>query len=423
MLTRNFQRLAHIRDRKGGSMNRFPFISLFIVLITLFGCEDEDEDDIKHLNSFPRWNNSLLKSDEVFLFFTKDLGQEIFSEEQHRPNQSPKQMPAVLKVGGLSTIGSYLKIAKEQFGNQSIILNGPPLLQRSNSREKNRLILSSLTQMPFDATLFTHQELITAKQMQDENYHNVNWVNSNTISIKTASAISVWDNLSHRVVQSGSIKIGIVGVAELENINEEQKTQLQGHYFKGATTAILKLKKQLKIEGTKFNILIYNGKNPCQNKVPHRALSFAKQKPNTECLQNTSLEKIVSKLPPNLIHLIVVTKGEFTRAQISQIPVLGNPEGNLYLTGVKLVFDELGKLENEKSFFIAPIKYCQKMFAGLEDCQFTHSNSDHQRTRLKHLDKTAFGLVKARFLGREVQKDTSIEAIINDTPKSQSQDK
>lgn len=401
-------------------MNRFSLISIFIILITLFGCEDEE--DIKHLNSFPRWNNSLLKSDEVFLFFTKDLGQEIFSEEHHRPNQSPKKMPAVLKTGGLSTIGSYLKIAKEQFGEQSIILNGPPLLQKSNSKEKNRLILSSLTQMPFDATLFTHQELITAKEMEDESY-KVNWVNSNTISIKTAETISVWDNLNHRIIQSGSIKIGIVGVAELENISEEQKTLLQGHYFKSATTAILKLKKHLKSEGTKFNILIYNGKNPCQNKVPHRALSFAKQKPDTECLKNTSLEKIVSKLPPNLIHLIVVTKGEFTRAQISQIPVLGNPEGNLYLTGVKLVFDELGKIENEKSFFMAPVKYCQKMFAGLEDCQFTHSNSDHQSTRLKHLDKTAFGLVKARFLGREVQKDTSIEAIINGTSKIQSQDK
>ncbi len=389
-------------------------------LLLFVGCEDEDE--IKNINSFPRWNSSLLNHSEIYLFFTKDLSRAIYAKDQLRPPLSPKQMPAVLKVGGLSTIASYLDIAKEKFGDQSIIISGPPLLEKVNSSQKNTIILSSLAKMPLDAVLLSHYELISSKQTL-ENEFPIDWLNSNTISIKTTSNTSIWNSLNMRVLDKGFIKIGLVGIAELDSINEAQKKDLQGHYFKGATTAILKLKKKLNSAGSQFNILIYNGKNTCDNKVTSKIMPFSKIEEDTECLKDSPLEKILDQLPPNLIHLVIATKGKFSHARISKTPILGNPDGTLYLSGAKLVFNKSGEIKNKYSTFLAPLKYCQKVFAGLDDCKFTHSNPEHQATRLKHLEKTAFGLIQARFLGKEVRKNELIEAIINGTLETPTPDK
>jgi len=398
-------------------------ISLFLLgSISLLFISCEDQEEIKHLNSFPHWNTSLLNPSEVYLFFAKDLGDAAFPEEEHRPQQSPKQMPPVLKVGGLPTIGSYLKVAREQFAEQSIIIVGGAILKKSNSLKKNNLLLESLAQMPIDATLMSHQELIIAKSIAVGN-SRLNWLNSNVLNIKTGNPISVWNSVSYKTLQRGKAKVGVVGVAELDNINEEQREDLKGHYFQGASTSILKLKQKLKESETDFNVLIYNGKNPCRRKLRYKILTFNALKNDSECLKGSPLEQLIKQLPPNLIHLVVATKGDFTTASIAGVPVLGNPDGTLYLSGVRIAFDELGKFDKKRSFFLAPLKYCQKMFAGLEDCQYSHSNPDYQNTRLKRLNKTAFGLIQARFLGREVRQNDLIKAIITGTVEIQSQDK
>lgn len=401
---------------------RLQFGMIFLLFFG-FGCNDKVQ--IKRFYSYPESNqiSAFKNSDqrpELYISVVGNLSEQIYPVSEQRGESAPTMIPSTIKVGGLSYLSSYLttlraKIEKEEHTELLSIAAGATIPTEISSNKKLEIITRSLNHLNLD---FLHLEFNEAKWLQAQSTEQEGipvMVNSNIFDIKSGKPIEKGSTLPYFIKRVGTTHVGIIAISSYDFLSAQQKAELNGLYYQDPLTAILRTKNLLKAKNVEIVILLYQGKLNCTENIQSTPISFNKLK-SLKCLEDKKIElhKILSKLPPRTLDLIISSKSHISSAKIMGIPILGIPNSNDFISLTKLTInDEKHEIVAKESYTLAPLKICHDIFAGLEDCVLNAPTPDMNTKRFDYLKNTAFGLIPAKFLGNQIKADPLIEKIIN----------
>lgn len=394
---------------------------LFLLLFTL-ACNDKVQ--IKRLYTYPESNQiSSFKNGkypELYLSIVGDLSQQIYPVVEQRSEGSPSMMPSTLKVGGIAYLSSYLSTLREKINKETgvellSIAVGKTIPNSTPTSRKLEIITQSINHLNLD---MIHLELNESKWLRSQSSFPENlppMVNSNIFDIKTGKPLEKASALPYFIKQVGMTKIGVIAISSYNFLTPEQKKELDGIYYQDPLTAILRTKNLLKAKDVGIYILLYQGYLTCPEIVQSIPIAFEKLE-NQKCLQdkNSELYKLISKLPPKTLDLVISSTTQLSSGKVLETPLLGVPHSKYFISMVKLAINEEKRtIVEEESYTLPPLKICHKVFAGLEDCVLNAPLPEMNEKRFEYLENTAFGLIPSKFLGTQIKEDELIEKIIN----------
>ncbi|MCR9205453.1 MAG: hypothetical protein NXH75_12800 [Halobacteriovoraceae bacterium] len=394
--------------------NFFLFLGALLVLIS--SCEDKET--YTKLNSFPEWSEEKFKTGTpLYIFMVGGFSETLFPATELKPSGLPKEMPHALKVGGLAIMTSYLNTIKERFPDRSLILGmtGSSSVPKDLSKEK--LIFKSMKQLPLDSLLLTKKILPIKSNREgnkeNEEYNGLPWLNSNILSIQSGDPIESYGNESYKIVEKAGVKIGLLGVSSFTLLNSKERNEISGYYFQDPVTTVLKYKDILKKKGADFIVLLLSTRNSC-NRLPNQEYLFFKDLKDTKefCSDDFEAKTLLDRLPPLTIDLILTDQENTTATLYRNTPIVSLYKPNQFISGIRLSF-ERDRVNFEESLVLPQVKLCHQMFAGTQDCIFKTGKEEFDSKRFDILEKSAFGLVSSRFLGKEIRESPEINQVIN----------
>jgi len=371
---------------------------------------------IKEINSYPEWNDSLKPNeDELYLFLVADIGRNLFPKSEQKDSTSPKPMPATWNIGGISILSSYLDTIKRRFPKRSLLFATLNIDKERFDPLKAKYLTQIIPLLPIDSFLMGINELMNPPAIAPDQglFPELPWVNSNILNIKSGESTLQWGNLPYKTFESGPHKIGVIGVSSYKLVSENEKTKIIGHYFQDPVTSILRTKNQLKKEGVSHIFLFYQSPRSCEGSIPQQGSSIAKFQARAKlCNKDYELNSILEKLPPGTIDLVLAPQSGMSHHLIKDIPVLGTSREDTFIQALKLSLNGEG-INFKESIFLPPIKLCHIMLAGTSDCYHSLGSSEIDDKRFEYLEKSAYGLIPARFLGQDILPNPSVEKILS----------
>lgn len=390
---------------------------ILILSLSLFlSCEDKD--NYTKIHSFPEWQEERFISNtnqDLYLFVVGDFSQNLFPQTLHKPEGMPKEVPHAIKVGGLASLSSYLKVIRDRLSDKALIFGMEDGNLNEEGIKKDNLLFKSLKQLSLDSILLTKKNIPTKLNDTHENDRSgLPWLSSNILSIKTGEPIELHGTKPYQIFEKGIIKIGVIGITSYSLMNSKERNEVSGYYFQDPVTTILKYKNLLKKEGVNFLVVMFNTPQAC-DQGPNRRPIPLKDLPTLEshCKNQFEGKKLLERLPPETIDLLITNQKQSSGFFYRGTPILSLYEPETFISGVRLSFNG-GTLDSRKSFSLPQIKVCHQIFVGTQDCLFKTGNEDFDSERMDILEKSAFGLVSPRFLGLEVKEDPIVNSILND---------
>lgn len=398
-------------------VNRF-MLKVFLLSILIFFVSCEDKETFTKLNSFPEWSEEKFKTGTpLFIFMVGGFSETLFPATELKPVGLPKEMPHALKVGGLPIMTSYLNTIKERFPDRSLILGMTGSSSVPKDLSKERLIFKSMKQLPLDSLLLTKKILPIKSNREgnkeNEEYNGLPWLNSNILSIQSGEPINSYGNEAYKIVEKAGLKIGLLGVSSFTLLNSKERNEISGYYFQDPVTTVLKYKDVLRKKGADFIVLLLNTRNSCK-KLPNQNYLHFKDLKNTLdfCNDDFEAKTLLDRLPPLSVDLILTNQENTSATLYRNTPIVSLYKPNQFISGIRLTF-ERDRLNFEESLVLPQVKLCHQMFAGTQDCVFKTGNEEFDSERFDILEKSAFGLVSSRFLGKEIREDTEVIKVIN----------
>ena len=76
----------------------------------------------------------------------------------------PKQKNKFLKVGGASIFSSYIKILREKYENQILLLDGGNLFFDGSDFQESQKVIDFYSHLQYDGIIFSEKELFSLNQ-------------------------------------------------------------------------------------------------------------------------------------------------------------------------------------------------------------------------------------------------------------------
>lgn len=394
-------------------------IFLFSFLIFLISCEDKIK--FTELNSFPEWNEEKFKGKEnelpLHIFLVGGFSDGLFPSTELKPNSLPKEMPNAVKVGGLGILASYLKTVRARFPESSLILGLESAQEEVARNGKEDLVMKGLQKLPLDALLLTKRNLPLKSNAlptdADNLLSSLPWLNSNILSIKSGEPIETFNSKPYRIIEKAGTKIGILGITSYNLLNASERNEISGYYFQDPVTTVLKFKNILKKEGANFLIVLFSTKSHC-SALSQKGYLFFKdlEKMESQCDKDFEVRKLLDRLPPQSVDLVITDQKDTTATIYRNTPVVSVYRPDKFISGIRLTF-ERNQINFDHSLVFPQIKLCHQMFMGTHDCIYQTQDEEIDEERFELLEKSAFGLVTSRFLGKEMREDEEVTQILN----------
>ena len=323
----------------------------------------------------------------------------------------PKQKNKFLKVGGAAIFSSYVKILREKFQDQVVLLDGGNLFFDGSDFNEAQKVIDFYSHLQYDGIIFSEKELFSLNENSENHKYlekkKIPLINSNIINLKKWSLLNKGGLLPWRLVTVNDVSIGIMGVTGFDALSFKPHSQLKGYYFEDPAYSIIKTRSTLVKKGAEVIVLITHLKSNCHYKDPQKSQmikrypEFKLHCPNAKDPLSTLLEKI----PPNFLDAIIVGNTDSIDGFIGNIPILQNKGNGEYFSRLELFYDKENKrVISEKTFIYPPTKLCLHFFADTNDCL---RKGPGFFTRVFRGRKER-ELVPARFLGVQITKDLEV---------------
>lgn len=390
-------------------------------MTSLISCDDDEK--VTQLHSYPEWQpNKFLNpndnSKSFYLFHFGHLSENLLSKRVLKSATLPKSMPHEFHIGGVAILSSYLKVIKDRFQEQAVFISHGGFDFFKSDKVKKNLITATLKEIPLDALLLSKNDIINTGTKDADFLKSLPWYNSNILSIKTGEPTDIFDSEGFKVLKTPKLSLGLIGSTSYKTLSPVERNEISGFYFQDPVTTILRTKNQLSKAGVDLIALYYEGPIVCEQALLNRALPF-KELPKLEdvCQKDSELLETLKRLPPDSIDLVFTNSKGFAGVNHQGIPILSLHSPAEYIQGIKLVVkpDKKGsKIDWGKSFLLESVKLCHQVFVGTHDCVFDIKSEDLNEDRFDLMEKTSFGVIKARFLGHEISEDPVILKALND---------
>ncbi|MFI5389857.1 MAG: hypothetical protein ACHQYQ_00740 [Bacteriovoracales bacterium] len=369
--------------------NLFKFFIIFFIL----SCSFRNES-LKRFFSDPSFerNNSEKNTEQVLILSTNGFLGQLESLEEIFPGLPP------IKVGGKDVFTSYIDITREKYPNVLFLDGGNILDPKTSDLSKTLEFYSTLG---LDGVALTDSDLNYLKDPILEN--KLPFINSNFMDLKSGKPFEMKGLSKSKIFEKGKIRIVVYSVIEPHSYSN----LIEGIYVKDPIFSLLKEKEaNEEEEEIHLNVLLVSLKTGCYSESPLEKKSF-KDSENFQliCPKNDELFKLISRLPPNFINLIILNNNFFADGFIGQIPVIQNPGKGKYLSRINITYDLLKKrIVTDKSEILPPLKTCHRFFASTEDCHLGKQEmSINEKKRIDLILESGNKMVPAFYLGEKLQ--------------------
>ena len=370
-------------------LNNFKFFIIFFI----FSCSFRN-DSLKRFFSDPSFerNNSEKNTEQVLILSTNGFLGQLESLEEIFPG-----LPTI-KVGGKDVFTSYIDITREKYPNVLFLDGGNILGPKPSDLTKTLEFYSTLG---VDGVALTDSDLNSLKDPILET--KLPFINSNFMDLKSGKTFEMKGLSKSMIFEKGKIKIAVYSVIEPHSYSN----LIEGLNVKDPIFSLLKEKGAIEEEeDIHLNVLLVSLKTGCYSESPLEKKSF-KDSENFQliCPKNDELFKLISRLPPNFINLIILNNNFFADGFIGQIPVIQNPGKGKYVSRVNITYDLLKKrIVTDKSEILPPLKTCHRFFASTEDCHLGKQEmSINEKKRIDLILESGNRMVPAIYLGEKLQ--------------------
>ena len=367
---------------------------IILILAALVAASCQNDDIQKQTYSHPNWS----KNQKQEFTHRRIVVASTNSFKGHLEGVSEEIAPTLItRNGGAKALNFYIETLKKRYNDQLVLLDGGFIYNHDDNSLKKSRVLDLYRYLDFDAVLFTENEMSEQSTLE---YYDIPFVSSNIIDLQTAKPIEKDFLLPHRIISKNGLKIGILGTTSFKK-NERQKKI--GIYFEDPVLSILKTKEFFDKNKVDITILLAHFETDCKSKE-----SYENNKSDRllECPESRDeLKKLIKRLPPNTVDLIVGTDATDSIGFYKDIPVIQNNGHGLYINRIELFYDTVSKkIISEKTKIHTPTKLCRRFFKASEDCHIANNNESQKK--IKAIQDDQFKMTDAVFLGRKYKEDS-----------------
>lgn len=375
---------------------------IIALLVFLYSCNDNEK--IIQIYSYPEWQKEVfldrMPENSFYLFNLGNPTLSLFPTQELKREDQQKAFPHKMDLGGEVVLKKYLQTLRERLGEKVKVIGYSNLDKQD--QQKSNLILKSLKEYQLDALLLSKADLPSKGESENPLKKDLPWFNTNILSITSGDPTDLYQSEPFKVLTPHGL--GLIGVTSYQTLSAQERNEISGFYFQDPVTSILRYKNILSKQKDVLITLYYNGELTCNQELPIKPISFEKLPAMSQnCTGGKELFQILKRLPPNAVDLVITGIPSLSGVLYKgKIPVLGAGGAPQYLSGFRITKNSQS-LSLKDSLLLPPIKLCHSMFAGTQDCVFKAANEDIDDERYDLMEKSGFGLIPARFLGREIK--------------------
>lgn len=293
-----------------------------------------------------------------------------------------------ITIGGYSLIENYLSILKNYYQEKMITISTGHLVPHAASEQLSKSIIDRLTLLPIDFYGVSYREIEGLSHLKKSSSYQ--FLNSNIFQIQTGKLVSDPPLLASSTKRVNGINLGLISVA----IPNDKKL-LSGLYFQDIVTAVLKMRNDLVKKNADVIILISHENTFCETLNPDEQL-----KAKLECSSSEGLSKLLKRLPPQTIDVIIATGENFSYGRHSSgVYILNTPGNGLYLGHLQLIYNlEEKSINHDKTSLFVPTLLCGSFFELTKDCYV-----GDDKERIKALVESKFSKIPAVFFGEQLK--------------------
>lgn len=290
-----------------------------------------------------------------------------------------------IKVGGIQLIEKYTSILKQRLDNKVLLLSTGELVNE-NQNGGIETLLKDFERIGVDAFHLSEKELKMLPLSKINKTKN-KFVNSNIIDLKKQSPLTSNNIGNYMIKRVNGVKVGIMAVTTFKNIEARKHKYLKGLYFEDPVFSILKVHELLKRKGAEIFVLMIKSHKTC---------------PNQKCESTEEeLQKLLKRLPPQKIDLIIGSEPKIINEKIGGIPFIQNLGEGKYISRVDLFYNtKEKKVISSKTNIHPPIKLCSQFFKATDDCHI--ENDLYKEEKINLIKENQVEMSRARFLDIEI---------------------
>jgi 2',3'-cyclic-nucleotide 2'-phosphodiesterase (5'-nucleotidase family) len=348
-----------------------------------------------HLFSEPDWEYSkqIKNTKRVVIASTHNFEGALFEEHVKFPVTNGR-VNYKLRVGGVSTLKTYIDILKYRYNKDLVLLDTGHLFNLDdnvkdlNHYQEHHKILKVYEQMGYDAINLTDVDYRALKIINPKS-HRIPFITSNIINLEKNKPVSDYGVAPYKIINKNGVKIGIIALTSFEKLLPRTTQNFRGIYFEDPILSFLKTKKILKKKGAQIFLLMSSVKS----------------------IQE--LKSLVKRLPPNSVNAIISGNTYSTETEIAGIPLMQNSGKGQYISRLEFrvdMADHVVLKDHTKTLDVT--KVCQNFFKSTMDCH-THHVKELSRERVKIIAQSDYEVIPAMFLGHQIKKNNKVETLIN----------
>lgn len=368
--------------------NWLKFALTSSLLIQLFGCSRPQI--VKDRYAEANWNDRTANSITIDVFATNNFAGNLKAQTALYPDNTPSP----IMYGGAPLLISYRTITQERSEANSLWLDVGGVFDPLGDSIHHKVTAHALKRIKYDALAFTEKELaVVGTKLPTE--QSTPFINSNLIDLVSATSFESDKIKPWRIVEKAGKKLGVIAVTGYNEIKREAPDKTRGLYFEDMVLGILRAKKELarKVDAT---ILLAHVDSACHQ-----------DSENVICPEEgDALKKLLLRLPPGAIDLVIASPNRILHGRINDIPVIMSPGLGHWLSRAQLIFGSDGITVET----LSPLRVCDKFYHETGDCHIPVSGERTEKARVKLLKETANEMRAAKFWGHEVIADDKFES-------------
>ncbi len=305
-----------------------------------------------------------------------------------------------LKIGGVSSLKSYLDILRANYKDQVLYVDSGSFLGSDKNHQETIFLLNYLD---LDVAGLGQNELLinttTYKNYIQKLFSKAQFdlISSNIFDLKEVKDIN-WKNIKqHSIKKVNDIEVGFISIATTEIAKEFNDDRVASIYIQKPITRILEQARVLRRKGADIIVLLANNGIDCTSeeanyyRLPALKVNFNPSSTRF-CDKKSELYKTLEMLPPNSIDLVIGGGHKSKLANyINGIPVIQTPGVGQYISWVEIYFDnKLKTVLPKKTQMYQPVQTCHQFLEKTQDCYVLEDISNKE-------------VIPAKFLGKEVK--------------------
>lgn len=363
--------------------NWLKFALTSLLLSQIFGCSRPQVVKNRYVEA--DWNDRSSDTITIDIFATNNFAGNLASQTAVYPDNTPSP----IQYGGAPLLISYREITQQRKEANSIWLDVGGIFDPLGDSIHHKVTAHALKRINYDALAFTEKELaVVGTKLPTA--PNTPFINSNLIDLVSATSFENESIKPWRIIEKAGKKLGVIAVTGYNEIKREAPDKTRGLYFEDMVLGILRAKKEFsrKVDAT---ILLAHVESAChqdQDKIVCPE-------------EGDALKKLLLRLPPGAVDLVITSPNRILHGKINNIPVIMAPGLGHWLSRAQLVFST----QEVNVVTLPPLRVCDKFYHETGDCHLPFNGERTEKARVKLLRESANEMRAAKFWGHEVIAD------------------